>query len=285
MNNVYYDIYYDNISNDEETHIEKCLLKIANDKLSKNNNKYPKLKSKTTDEKEKLTKNVIKRSENDKKNKMKAKKEPLKISYNENAMEECIIEAGVDEAGRGPLFGRVYAACVILPCDPTSFDHSKIKDSKRFSSKKKLLEVYEYIKENAISYSVWYEDEKKIDEINIRQATQLCMHKSIENLKVKPSFILIDGCDFTNNLKEKIPFMCVEGGDNSYTSIAAASIIAKVERDKYIEEMCELFPYLEEKYGIQSNKGYGTKKHLEGIRTYGITDFHRKTFGICKTFS
>jgi ribonuclease HII len=280
---------YEDISQNEYEQIEAQLFQLANEKLV--NEKLVKKnivnKKNLTQNENPLTKNVVKRTNDEKKNKTRVKKEPLKIAYNElpeNADETPVLEAGIDEAGRGPLFGRVYAACVILPRDPISFDHSKIKDSKKFSSKKKLLEVYEYIKENAIDYAVWYEDEKTIDKINIRQATQTCMNKSIENMKIKPEFLLVDGCDFICQLEKHIPFMCIEGGDNIYTSIAAASILAKVERDKYIEELCESFPYLEEKYGICSNKGYGTKKHLDGIKEYGITEWHRKTFGICKKF-
>jgi ribonuclease HII len=292
------DKWYKEISNNEAEEIEHTLLQLANEKLNKKTTRKTKTKSGSSSNHETLTPNVIKRSDEEKKTKTRAKKDPLKLCYHENIPigvdtykdtdtpeKERILEAGIDEAGRGPLFGRVYAACVILPSDHTKFDHTKVKDSKRFSSKKKLLEVYEYIKQNAVDYAVWYEDEKTIDEINIRQATQKCMNKSIESLKVKPSFLLIDGCDFITQMEEEIPFICIEGGDNMYASIAAASILAKVERDTYIEELCSAFPYLEEKYGICSNKGYGTKKHLDGIREYGITEWHRKTFGICKTCS
>ena len=210
----------------------------------------------------------------------------LKKFYNEKSE---IIEAGIDEAGRGPMFGRVYAAAVILPKDD-SFDHSLMKDSKRFHSKKKITEAYEYIKNNAIAYCVCFADEKKIDEINIRRATLDTMNQCIKNLKVKPDFLLVDGNDFppyvnfnSNNEWEEIPHVCVKGGDNVYTSIAAASILAKVERDNYIETLCNDNSELEERYNIRKNKGYGTKKHIEGIEKYGITEWHRKSFGICKS--
>jgi ribonuclease HII len=212
-----------------------------------------------------------------------------------------IAEIGVDEAGRGPLFGRVYAAAVILPKDD-SFDHSKVKDSKKFHSKKKIEEVADYIKTTALAWAVAFEDEQTIDEINILQATQQAMHKAI--LSAKKDFLskttieqipcsiylLIDGNYFKpitnyNNEKKKIeslPFTCVEGGDNKFSSIAAASILAKVERDRYIDDLCHKNPELAERYSIDSNKGYGAKKHLDGIKEYGITIWHRKTFGICK---
>jgi ribonuclease HII len=209
------------------------------------------------------------------------KREPLMPFHNKS----ILYEAGIDEAGRGPMFGRVYSACVILPHE--GFDHSKMKDSKRFSSKKKILEVYEYIKKNAIDYCVAYEDENVIDDINILQATQQSMHKAIAGLKHRPEHLLVDGNYFRcyNDDKGKVSFTCIEGGDNLYTSIAAASILAKVERDKYIEELCEQYPYLDEYYGLLSNKGYGTKKHMEGIKSHGITQWHRKTFGICKKYA
>ena len=207
--------------------------------------------------------------------------------------DDNIIEIGVDEAGRGPLLGRVYAAAVILPNE--NFDFSMLKDSKKFSSKKKLLEVYEYIKENSLYYSVNYADEETIDDINILQATIRTMHLSIKDVIKKCNkdnyLLLIDGnyfkpvtyvkdCEFIH-----INHETVKGGDNLYCSIAAASIIAKVERDKYIDQLCLDNPDLISKYSINSNKGYAAKKHREGILEYGLSKFHRKTYGICKKYS
>jgi ribonuclease HII len=224
--------------------------------------------------------------------KPRVKAEPLLKYYLENPH---ISEIGVDEVGRGPLFGRVYTAAVILPKDD-SFDHSKMKDSKKFHSKQKIQEVAEYIKENAIAWSVSYEDEKTIDEINILQATQKCMHACItEVLKSttrQPLLIqlLIDGNYFnpytvyhiSSKKFESLNHVCIEGGDNKYSCIAAASILAKVARDAYIEELCAEHPELSAWYNIDNNKGYGAKKHLDGIKEHGITKWHRKTFGICK---
>jgi ribonuclease HII len=245
----------------------------------------------------------------------------LKKYYN---LEDHIIEIGADEAGRGPMFGRVYSGAVVLP-KGDSFDHYKMKDSKKFTSKnsKKINEVAEYIKENAIAWAVEYEDEKVIDEINILQATQSAMHKAIKNvirqlmeknIESNPNnlFLLIDGNYFTplrisssvthipnefkaqrcklltmsksNETQKCIPYTTIEGGDNKFTSIAAASILAKVERDKYIEQLCLENPELIEKYGLDSNKGYGSKKHMDGIKKHGITKWHRRTFGICKEY-
>ena len=223
----------------------------------------------------------------------------LKIAYNEDT---TIVEIGIDEAGRGPLFGRVYAGAVVLPKDE-SFNHFDMKDSKKFHSKKKIENVAKYIKENAIAWAVEYEDETKIDEINILQATQSAMHKAIKNIlkqltnmnkniDINNVLLLVDGNYFKplsvlNNNKTKLEFLkhyTIEGGDNKYTAIAAASILAKVDRDNYIDELCLENPELSEKYGIDTNKGYGAKKHLEGIKKYGITKWHRKSFKPCKDY-
>lgn len=224
-----------------------------------------------------------------------------------------VIEIGVDEVGRGPLFGRVYTSAVILPSNKNAnidtsldvdlkpkfeFDFSKIKDSKKFHSKKKITEVANYIKEHAVAWSVSYIDESIIDEVNILQATQLSMHKCINeiiqknNLPLDSTLLLIDGnyfkpvtlFDKKTNQIQTYNYVCVEGGDNKYASIAAASILAKVARDEYIQELCEQHPNLIENYGIDSNKGYGAKKHLDGIKQHGITIWHRRTFGICKEY-
>jgi ribonuclease HII len=222
----------------------------------------------------------------------------LEKYFNES---EDVLELGVDEAGRGPLLGRVYTAAVILPKDD-SFDHSKMKDSKKFSSKKKIREVAEYIKKNAIAYAITFSDEKKIDEINILQATMDSMKRSIletiskSQEKYKDSNIeykyelLIDGNYFkpvfsynpTTKMMDHYRYMCVEKGDATYSSIAAASILAKVARDDYIAELCQQYPDLSTKYGIDTNMGYGAKKHMDGIKEHGITQFHRKSFKPCK---
>lgn len=203
----------------------------------------------------------------------------LKMFHTKN-----ILEAGVDEAGRGPLFGRVYIAAVILPQDE-KLNHKLIKDSKKLSERNRLL-AYDYVKEIAIDYNVFYYDEKKIDEINIFKATYLGMHKAIDGLSVRPDHLLIDGTYFNPYYFENrvIPYSCIEKGDNVYCSIAAASILAKVERDKYINELCKDNSVLDKHYGLKSNKGYGTVKHIEGIKKYGISPYHRKTFGICKNY-
>jgi len=227
------------------------------------------------------------------------------MALNKHYLEDTtILEIGVDEAGRGPLFGRVYAAAVILPKDPaTEYDFSQMKDSKKFHSKKKIAHVADYIKQNAVAWAVAYEDEAAIDKMNILQATQSAMHKAIKScieiaekkaLDGAPPTIqlLIDGNYFNSittydKVRCKIiamPHVCIEGGDDKYAAIAAASILAKVSRDTYIEDLCAENPELNEKYGILSNKGYGARRHLEGIRAHGITIWHRRSFGPCKEY-
>ncbi len=233
-----------------------------------------------------------------------SKQEPLTKFYNE---ESHLLEIGIDEAGRGPLFGRVYTAAVILPKEGDGiFDFHKMKDSKKFSSSKKILEVADHIKEYALAWSVTYNDETVIDNINIRQSVLNSMHQSIQNVieannksnneneneneNKSEYFILVDGNDFKPYLRFKddnyihVNHICIEGGDNKYCAIAAASILAKTERDKYIQELCEEHPDLKERYGLDKNKGYGTKQHLDGIKNYGISKWHRKTYGICKSY-
>jgi len=214
-----------------------------------------------------------------------------------NNLNETITEIGIDEAGKGPMFGRVYAAAVILPKqNDESFSHEDFRDSKKFTSSKKLEKIAEYIKEKAIAWSVCYESEETIDSINIRQATFKAMHAAIKEViekskaSVKSTELLVDGNDFKPYMKMiggrfvTIPHTCFEGGDNKFTPIAAASILAKTERDAYILELCENNPELKERYSIHTNKGYGTKKHMDGIREHGITKWHRRSYGICKNF-
>lgn len=211
-----------------------------------------------------------------------------------------LLEIGIDEVGRGPMFGRVYSAAVILPKND-DFKFELLKDSKKFTSEKKITEAATYIKESALAWSIAYEDERVIDSINIINATHNSMHKAITAIINKKTtndvrlcekyYLLVDGNGFkpytylnnNSNMIEQIDNVLVEGGDNKYCSIAAASILAKVERDKYIREMCEKYEKLIEYYDLKKNKGYGTKNHLNGIQTYGISPWHRKTYGCCKT--
>ena len=209
-------------------------------------------------------------------------------------------EIGLDEAGRGPLFGRLYVAATILPKDDT-FRHSDMKDSKKFTSKKKIQEVSEYIKSNSIAWSIQYIEAEEIDRINILQAVLKAMHKCVDECIAKMSFtgvylpadylLLVDGNQFKpyityNDDTGEIAFIrheMIEGGDNKYTSIAAASILAKVARDQYIADLCLQRPELVLRYHLDTNMGYGTKQHMAGILEYGITDEHRKSYKPCST--
>lgn len=215
-------------------------------------------------------------------------------------------EIGVDEAGRGPLFGRLYVAATILPKATSSggFRHDWMKDSKRFSSDKKIRKMADYIKSNAVAWTVQFVEPDVIDTINIRQAVlkamRLCVADLLSRLREKDPCVdmakdvclLIDGNDFPiytvyeegADTITQVRHETVEGGDNLYTCIAAASILAKVARDDYIEELCRERPELVSKYGIDKNKGYGTKKHLDGIKEHGVTELHRKSYGPCKQF-
>ena len=238
------------------------------------------------------------------KNEVKIKKTRISNPpLNKYYKDDLLYEIGVDEVGRGPLFGRVYTAAVILPKDD-SFMHIQMKDSKKFHSKKKINDVAEYIKKNAVSWSIHYEDEKTIDEINILQATQKSMHACIKDILQKTvdsdnsriflnktnTRLLVDGNYFNSftyfnsqrKMIESYEHICLEGGDNKYSAIAAASILAKVARDQYIEELCEKYPTLVDYYSIDTNKGYGARKHLDGIKQHGITEWHRKSFAPCK---
>jgi ribonuclease HII len=186
---------------------------------------------------------------------------------------------GIDEAGRGPLFGRVYAAAVILN---EGFDVTKVKDSKKFTSEKKRKEAAEYIKENS-AWSVVFMDEVMIDKINILQATMRAMHEAVLGIPFTNVQLMVDGNYFKplfrmdGDERVMVPFTCIEKGDALHPCISAASILAKVARDDYVLEMCQLHPELE-KYGLVKNKGYGTKLHCDAIREYGLSQWHRKSF-------
>lgn len=187
----------------------------------------------------------------------------LKLSY-----QDTLIEVGCDEVGRGCLAGPVVAAAVNLSSD---FSHPLLNDSKKVS-KKNLLVLEEYIKRESISWAVGEVDHKEIDEINILNASFLAMHRAINNLDIKPEFILVDGNRF--NKFEDIPHKCIIKGDSKYMNIAAASILAKTYRDRYMSKLGELFPF----YDWKNNMGYPTKKHREGILKYGISSHHRLSF-------
>lgn len=177
--------------------------------------------------------------------------------------------AGVDEVGRGPLAGPVVAAAVILPLEEEKRILG-IDDSKKLSKKKREY-LAEKIKEAAVAYAIEEVDEETIDEINILQATRLAMKRAVEKLSSRPDFVLTDG---NMMLDIAIPQQSIVKGDAKVASIGAASILAKVYRDKLMEKYAEAFPY----YGFERNAGYGTSAHIEAIREIGICTIHRKTF-------
>jgi ribonuclease HII len=278
--------------------MDKDMPMVNNTKLQANNESTKKK------EKKEKTENMNTEEKNEKKPKKERKpKIELQHFYNNETTQ---LEIGIDEAGRGPMFGRVYSAAVILPKND-EFQYHLLKDSKKFTSLKKIQEVANYIKENALAYSIEYEDEKIIDKINIRNATHSAMHKAVKNtLNIYNSinnikhdaiqddcekyYLLVDGNDFksytymnnSTNIIKQINHIVIEGGDNKFCSIAAASILAKVERDKYIKEICDCYKKLDIYYGLESNKGYGTAKHMDGIKNFGISPWHRTTYGCCK---
>ena len=176
--------------------------------------------------------------------------------------------AGVDEVGRGPLAGPVVAAVVILPQD---FDVLGIDDSKKLSPKKRE-ELFDVIREKALAWSVGWVGPERIDEINILEATKEAMTQAVQGLSLQPDHVLIDG-NFTVRALA-LPQTAIVKGDANSTSIAAASILAKVTRDRYMEEMDSVYPG----YAFASNKGYGTKAHYDGLKAQGLTPIHRKTF-------
>ena len=177
--------------------------------------------------------------------------------------------AGIDEVGRGPL---VVTAAVILP---KNFYDERINDSKKLTEKKREL-LYDVIMENAISVGIGISSEDVIDEINILNATKRAMLEAVNNLSVKPEHLLIDAV----KLNTSIPQTSIIKGDAKSESIAAASIIAKVTRDRMMVELDKIHP----EYDFKHNKGYGTKKHIEAIRKYGIIKEHRKTFAPCDEY-
>ena len=188
-----------------------------------------------------------------------------KLGYN--------IIAGLDEAGRGSLVGPVVASAVILP---ENIELDEVNDSKKLSEKKRI-KLFDEIQEKALAIGVGIVHEREIEKLNILGATISAMKKAVGQLKIKPEILLIDGPHI------HIPhfkFENIINGDAQSLSIASASIIAKVTRDRIMQQYDKVFP----EYGFSSHKGYGTKKHMDGIKEHGISQWHRKTFGICKNY-
>ena len=193
------------------------------------------------------------------------------------------LEIGIDEAGRGPLIGRVYAGAVIWGKDTPI--NLIINDSKKLTSKKRCIAL-EWIKSNVKAWGVGYAESSEIDQINILEATKLAMERAIQdlinnfNLNDQQITLIIDGIGWEKKFKN-YNINSIVKGDSKYLSIAAASIIAKEYHDEYIKNLCLSNLDLDEKYNLLSNMGYGTKKHLLGLEKYGNSDFHRKSFKPC----
>ena len=178
------------------------------------------------------------------------------------------VEAGCDEAGRGPLAGPVTAAAVILPPD---WNHPLLNDSKKMSEKNRNL-LRKIIEQEAVAWAVEMVMPDEIDRINILNASLAAMSRAVEKLSVKPQLLLIDGNRFRSNLN--IPYQCIVKGDATYTSIAAASVLAKTYRDEYMMCIADEYPL----YNWKQNKGYPTREHREAVLRYGLTPYHRVSF-------
>jgi ribonuclease HII len=187
----------------------------------------------------------------------------LKINY--SGFE---FEAGTDEAGRGCLCGPVVAAAVILPKD---FSHPRLNDSKKLSEKDRMI-LRPIIEQEALAYGVSFVMQEEVDEMNVLKASLTGMHRSLDQLKLRPEFVIVDGNKFNNY--SNVPHKTIVKGDAKYMSIAAASILAKTYRDEYMEKIHQEFPV----YDWCKNKGYPTKKHRDAIREFGVTVHHRKSF-------
>lgn len=212
-------------------------------------------------------------------------------------------QVGVDEVGRGCFSGPVVASAVMwdtnwLLENKNNYEHLKwIKDSKKMTAKRRT-ECAEFIKNNSKAFSIAYISPREIDEKNILNAAYEAMHNAIDVIANthKIDRLLVDGTSFkpyknkhfniedmkNNNVNIMIPHHCEPQGDNKYLCIASASILAKVERDEYMTRLCRENPELQEKYDWINNKGYGTPKHIKGIQQFGLTEHHRRTFGMCK---
>ncbi len=199
---------------------------------------------------------------------MNTKEEMLNFE-NEYTLKGYNVIAGMDEAGRGPLAGPVVCACAIMPLNSDKIIEG-VNDSKKLTPKKRD-ELYEKIKDTAVCYSIQEVDNKTIDKINILNATRLGMQNCVKNLKVKPDFVLID---YIVGLELDVPNIPIVKGDAKSYSIACASILAKVYRDRLMEELDNKYP----EYNFKKHKGYGTKEHIENLKKFGKSEIHRNTF-------
>jgi len=207
-------------------------------------------------------------------------------------IQDDFVEVGLDEAGRGPLWGRLYVGAVIMsPADEAYFDHGvelrAIKDSKKLTSRRRAI-LADYIKETAIETAVTWAEPEEIDSINILQADMAAMHRALSVLCTPFQRILVDGNYWNDwihpDTEDIVPAIPIEKGDSVSLPIAAASIIAKEAHDQWVKDELSKHPELDERYGFSSNMGYGTQKHLQGLKIWGPSALHRRSFGPVKTY-
>jgi len=202
---------------------------------------------------------------------------PYKLRYKE----DDVIEVGLDEAGRGCLFGRLYVGAVIFSNDVDDmFDNGvalkEIRDSKLLTKRKRDI-LYDYVKECALDTAVAFAESTEVDELNVLQADLTAMHRALDMLNIPVQRVLVDG-DHWRPYKDTEGYAIVDG-DAQYLAIAAAGILAKVSRDRWVDEMVQANPEWDTHYGLSTNMGYGTAKHMTGLTAHGVTPQHRRSFG------
>lgn len=208
------------------------------------------------------------------------------MPYDLRFTNDDLVEVGIDETGRGALFGRMYVGAVVLPNElDCFFDNgaglSEIKDSKKLTERKRGI-LYDYVKECAIDYSVVWCSNETIDQYNVLQADLMTMHKALESLTVPVQRVLVDGdCWKQWTGHDDVEVHTVIGGDSKYLAIAGAAILAKVERDNWVQSVCDEHPEWDERYSLRGNKGYGAAKHMAGLKEFGPTTLHRMSFAPC----
>jgi ribonuclease HII len=208
------------------------------------------------------------------------------MPYDLRFRDDDLVEVGIDETGRGALFGRMYVGAVVLPNElDCFFDNgaglSEIKDSKKLTERKRGI-LYDYVKECAIDYSVVWCSNETIDQYNVLQADLMTMHKALESLTVPVQRVLVDGdCWKRWEGHDDVEVHTVIEGDSKYLAIAGAAILAKVERDNWVQSVCDEHPEWDERYSLRGNKGYGAAKHMAGLKEFGPTPLHRMSFAPC----
>jgi ribonuclease HII len=199
--------------------------------------------------------------------------------------EDCI-EFGLDEVGRGCLFGPVCVCCVYIPPNHEFPEYIKLRDSKKTTPKQRQI-IMDYVNENKdIIYTISMFDNNQIDKYNILGATMKAMHSAINKMPLIPDHLKVDGNTFEvymNRNGDFVPHECITKGDDKYTHISLAANIAKFTRDQYILDLCRINPWLDETYKLSGNKGYGSRIHMDAVKSVGITELHRLSFNPCKT--